>query len=315
MGGGNADIRRDFHAESDVERGHLVRPRDDPGGRLPGDRGEDAALQPAPRRGHGAHPVQAHVREGRRDRRLRAHREGLRVREGPLRRADRRRFRRRAGRVEPRDRHPAVRRPRRDRPDDVQEELLPHARRDRREGVRAPARGDEPGQQGRHREGQLPRQGTPRGAAFQGRRLRARDDVLARRDPRGGVRRRRREREGAWPRGRDGPPADREPHRRVEPRRVHRRVPRGDAEDRRGEDQRRGDRGRRGRADRQGRRPDGGPEGERRGGEEAGRRRARAARKRPAAKKTTAKKTTAKKTTAKKSTAKKTTARKKAVGE
>ena len=51
-----------------------LRPRDDPGGRLPGDRGEDAALQPAPRRGHGAHPVQAHVREGRRDRRLRAHR-------------------------------------------------------------------------------------------------------------------------------------------------------------------------------------------------------------------------------------------------
>ena len=62
------------------------------------------------------------------------------------------------------------------------------ARRDRREGVRAAARGDEPGQQGRHREGQLPRQGTPRGAPLQGRRVRARDDVLARRDPRGGVR-------------------------------------------------------------------------------------------------------------------------------
>ena len=42
-----------------------------------------------------------------------------------------------------------------------------------------------------HREGQLPRQGAPGGAAVQGRRVRARDDVLARRDPRGRLRRRR----------------------------------------------------------------------------------------------------------------------------
>ena len=120
-----------------------------------------AALQPAPARTWGASGTSACARRTA-SRRLRAHREGVRVREGPLRRADRRRLRRRTGRVEPRDRHPAVRRPRRDRPDDVQEVLLPH-RRDRREGVHAPARGDEPGR-GRHHEGQLPRQGAPRGA-------------------------------------------------------------------------------------------------------------------------------------------------------
>ncbi len=55
---------------------------------------------------------------------------------------------------------------------------------------------------------------------------------------------------------------------RLEPRGVQRRVPRGAAADRRGEDRRRGDRDRRGRAHREGRRPDGGAEGERRGGEE-----------------------------------------------
>ena len=43
--------------------------------------------------------------------------------------------------------------------------------------------------QGRHRQGQLPRQGAPRRASVQGRRLRPGDDVLARRDPRGGLRR------------------------------------------------------------------------------------------------------------------------------
>ncbi len=55
-----------------------------------------------------------------------------------------------------------------------------------------------------------------------------------------------------------------------DPRGVHRRVPAGADEDRRGQDQRRGDRARRGRADRQGRRPDGGPQGQRRRGQEAG---------------------------------------------
>ena len=77
-------------------------------------------------------------------------------------------------------------------------------------------------------------------------------------------------------------PADREPHGRVGPRGVHRRVPRGAAADRRGEDLRRGDRGRRGRAHREGGRPDGGPEGERRRGEEAARGRRRALRSRGA---------------------------------
>ena len=105
------------------------------------------------------------VREGRRDRRLRAHRQGVRVREGPLRRAHRRGLRQGAGRIQPRDRHPAVRRPRRDRPHDVQEVLLPDPRGDRRQGLRAAPRGDEPGQQGGHRQGQLPRQGAPGGAA------------------------------------------------------------------------------------------------------------------------------------------------------
>src|SRR5688572_15761581 len=62
----------------------------------------------------------------------------------------------------------------------------------------------------------------------------------------------------------------------MEPRGVHRRVPRGAAHDRRGQGQRRGDRGRRSRAHREGRRPDGGAEGERRRCEEAVRRRARA---------------------------------------
>ena len=40
-----------------------------------------------------------------------------------------------------RDRHRAVRRPRRDRPGPVQEELLPHPRGDGREGLRAAPRG------------------------------------------------------------------------------------------------------------------------------------------------------------------------------
>ena len=146
------------------------------------------------------------------DRRLRPHREGLRVREGPLRRPHGRRLRRRAGGVHPRHRHRAVRRPRGDRPHAVQEVLLPRPRGDRREGVRAPARGHEPGREGRHREGQLPRQGAPGGAAVPRRRVRPGDDVLARRDPRGGLRRRQRRREGARAGARDGAPADRGPH-------------------------------------------------------------------------------------------------------
>ena len=56
--------------------------------------------------------------------------------------------------------------------------------RRRREGVRAAARGDARGRPRRDRQGQLPRQGAHRGAALQGRRVRARDDVLARRGAR-----------------------------------------------------------------------------------------------------------------------------------
>ena len=55
-----------------------------------------------------------------------------------------------------------------------------------------------------------------------------------------------------------------------EPGGVHRRIPRGAPQGRRGQDQRRGDRDRRARADGKGRRPDGGPQGERRGREEGG---------------------------------------------
>ena len=58
--------------------------------------------------------------------------------------------------------------------------------------------------QGRRRQGQLPRQGAPRRAPLPRRRLRARDDVLAGRDPRGGLRRRRRVGEGPSAGTRDG---------------------------------------------------------------------------------------------------------------
>ena len=55
---------------------------------------------------------------------------------------------------------------------------------DRGEGLRAAARGHEPGQQGGDRQGQLPRQGAPGRPALPRRRVRPGDDVLARRDPR-----------------------------------------------------------------------------------------------------------------------------------
>src|SRR4249919_3608791 len=60
----------------------------------------------------------------------------------------------------------------------------------------------------------------------------------------------------------------------MEPGRVFGRVPRGPAQDRRGEAERPGDRGRRAGAHREGRRPDGGVEGERRRREEGIRARA-----------------------------------------
>ena len=49
------------HAQNDVEGGHLLRPGDDPGRRLPGHRGEDAPVQPDPRRGRRADPHEADV--------------------------------------------------------------------------------------------------------------------------------------------------------------------------------------------------------------------------------------------------------------
>ncbi len=249
------------HAQSHVEGSYLLRPGDDPRERLPGHRGEDASFQPAARRGRRADPHEARVLDRRGRGRLRAHREGLRVREGPLRDPHRRRLRGDPGGILPSDRHPAVRRARGDRPDAVQEVLLPGARRDRRQGVRAAARSAQPFRQGRDRQGQLPRQGAPRGTPLPRRGLRPGDHVLAGRDPRSGLRRRRRLGEDPAERAGDGPDADRQPHGGLGSHRVQGRVPRGHAPDRRGQDQRRGDRDRRGRAHGQGRRPDGGAEG------------------------------------------------------
>ena len=75
-----------------------------------------------------------------------------------------------------------------------------------RQGVHAPARGDGGGRPGRDRQGLVPRQGAPGDAAVQRRRVPARDDVLARRDPRGRLRRDRRvgQDQGAAAGGPDG---------------------------------------------------------------------------------------------------------------
>ena len=67
--------------------------------------------------------------------------------------------------------------------------LLPGPRRARRQGVRLAAQGARGIRQGRCGEGRDPGQGAARDAAGPGQRPRARDDVLAGRDPRSAVRR------------------------------------------------------------------------------------------------------------------------------
>ena len=200
-----------------------------------------------------------------------------------------------------RDRGREVRAQRPDRPDALREVLLPRAGEDRRQAVRpAP-----PGAARRRPDGRGDRRAPAahhgRRAAGQGRRDRAPDDDVARRDPQ--ARLHRRDRRGEAGRGEDGEHARRDPGRRLRAERVRGRLRRGRRGD--GEDQ---DRGRRGQADpdlhqvlRRGRRPAGRAPALGRRGQDRPR---RVDREKKPAKKKPAKKAAAKKTAAKK-TAKK----------
>ena len=155
--------RRDtYGSASDVEGLPEGQPRQhsDPG--LPGDglRGI-GQLQPAPRRVPDPHPAEEVVPEVRARGAQRRARQGLRVREGALRRRLRGGHREGPAGVDPRHQPAAVRRARRARSHLLRAALLPgpgHAGRGRR--VRGHPRGH--GRQGRHRQGRALRPRIPR---------------------------------------------------------------------------------------------------------------------------------------------------------
>ena len=136
----------------DLERVHEDQPGDDPRAGLPGDRrGGHHQLQPAARRVSDTHPAEALVPALRARSADLGDRQGLRVREGTLRRHDRGRHVEGASRVHARDRSRAVHRRRGDRSDLRREAVLSGAgRADGARGVRGDARRHEG--EGRHRQ-------------------------------------------------------------------------------------------------------------------------------------------------------------------
>ena len=126
-----------------------------------------------------------------------------------------------------RDRGPGVRRPGRDRPDHVREDLLPRARRPGRPALRAAARRPGERRAGRDHQDRHPAARVARGAARARRRARAAHHAVARRDPPSRLRLPRRGHRRPAAGAEDGRGADRLDDRRVRPEPVHRRLPRG----------------------------------------------------------------------------------------
>ena len=93
-----------------MEGGHLLRPRHDPGAVYPATEEKSLKFNQLHDEDMGRIRYKRVCEIDGEEVDLRAHREGLRVREGPLRRPHRRGLRRGPGRVQPGDRHPAVRR-------------------------------------------------------------------------------------------------------------------------------------------------------------------------------------------------------------
>ena len=113
------------------------------------------------------------------------------------------------------DRHLRLRRPGRDRPDLLPQDLLPRASGGRREAVPAARPGARRDRQGRDRQGRDPQQAAPGSAAPVERDAPPRDDVLRGRSAAARVRRR--QHEASQARGRDGEVARREPERDFDP--------------------------------------------------------------------------------------------------
>ena len=148
----------------DLERRDQLRSGHDPGEAVQRDVVAQHRLQPV-REGHRrADPLQACGREQRQRGRVQRHRQGPRGRRRQVRHRDPGGARSGRADEEPHDRHRGLRRPRRHRPDLLEQHLLPGAGRGRRsrEALRAAAQGHEGVEEGRHRALRHARQAVPR---------------------------------------------------------------------------------------------------------------------------------------------------------
>ena len=177
------------------------------------------------------------MRSRRQARRLGRARQGLRVREGPLRRGDEGGLPHGGARKDPDRRHPRLRQGGGDRRSVLRNVVLPRAAEGRRAGLRAAARSHPRHRPGRHRHHRPPRRAAPRGARSRQGRDGADDDAV-RRGAGGHQRVSLPRREGRPQAGAGhGANARQEPRGHVGPVAVHRRVPREPDEDHQGEDE------------------------------------------------------------------------------
>ena len=149
------------HGTCTLERLDRVRSRQHPGRAAYRRPRFPPALPHASRRRQVAGQVRAGLRARRQAGRVGRAGQGLRVREGPLRRPDEGRLPGRGAREEPHGRHPQLRQGRGDRRPVLRDVVLPDARQGRRARLRAAARGHPRHRARRHRDDRPARRAAP----------------------------------------------------------------------------------------------------------------------------------------------------------